>query len=157
MSSRGIFEKTAPIRFSHCDPAGIVYYPRYLVLTQWLVEDWFNEALGIGFADFIGRRSLGLPVATLRYDFVEPARQGDALCLRLSVLRLGRRSFTVSIEGEVGGRLKLRAEQVLVTTSLATERAIDIPDDLRAAVERFGVAGSPQARQGRAADSVCLS
>jgi acyl-CoA thioesterase FadM len=90
----------------------------------------------------IGRRNLGLPVATLRYAFAEPARQGDALCLRLSVVRLGRPSFTISIEGEVGGRLKLRAEQVLVTTSLATEHAIDIPDDLRAALEVFGVTGS---------------
>ena len=139
MSSRGIFERTVPIRFSHCDPAGIVYYPRYLVLTQWLVEDWFDDGLGIRFSDFIGRRRLGLPVATLRYDFAEPARQGDALCLRLSLLRLGGRSFTISIEGMVDGRPKLRAEQVLVTTSLDSERAIEIPEDLRAALEDFGV------------------
>jgi hypothetical protein len=82
------------------------------------------------------------PSGSLRYDIAELARQGDALCLRLSVVRLDRRSFTISIEGEAGGRLKLRAEQVLGTTSLATEHAIDISDDLLAALEVFGVTGS---------------
>ena len=37
------FERPVRIRFSHCDPAGIVFFPQYLVMTNALVEDWFNE------------------------------------------------------------------------------------------------------------------
>jgi 4-hydroxybenzoyl-CoA thioesterase len=135
-ASPSVFEKAVRIRFSHCDPAGMVYYPRYVTLVQWLVEDWFNEGLQIDFAGYIGRSRLGLPVVTMRFDFIEPARQGDLLNMRLSVLRAGRRSITLAIEGIVDGRPRLRAEQVLVTTSLDTGAAVEIPGDLRAAIER---------------------
>ena len=44
------FERRVRIRFSHCDPAGIVFFPQYLVMTNVLVEDWFNESLDIDYA-----------------------------------------------------------------------------------------------------------
>ena len=44
------FERPVRIRFSHCDPAGIVFFPQYLVMSNALVEDWFNEALDIDYA-----------------------------------------------------------------------------------------------------------
>ena len=34
------------IRFSHCDPAGIGFYPRYVELVNEVVEDWCNDGLG---------------------------------------------------------------------------------------------------------------
>lgn len=134
-----VFTRETQVRFSHCDPAGMVYYPRYLELTQWLVEDWFTQGLGIDFADMFARRRIGTPVATLRYDFAAPSRQGDLLTLNLVLARLGGKSFTVRIEGFVGESLKLEAEQVLVMTSLANDRSIEIPEDIRAAMAGFGV------------------
>lgn len=135
----GVFEKAIQIRFSHCDPGGLVYYPRYLMLVQWLVEDWFTEALAIPFAQFIGIRRFGLPVAKLSCEFSAPCRHGDQLTFNLVLARLGKRSFTIHVEGRAAGQLTLRCEQVLVTTSLESNTAIDIPDDLRLALERFGV------------------
>jgi len=41
------FDMPVRIRFAHCDPAGIVFFPQYLVLTNALVEDWFTERLKI--------------------------------------------------------------------------------------------------------------
>jgi acyl-CoA thioesterase FadM len=29
-----VFERPVRIRFAHCDPAGIVFFPQYLVLTM---------------------------------------------------------------------------------------------------------------------------
>ncbi len=40
------FRNDKLIRFHHCDPAGIVFYPRYFVLFHELYEDWFAEGLG---------------------------------------------------------------------------------------------------------------
>ena len=40
-----------PIRFRHCDAAGIVFYPRYFEMMNDLVEDWFAE-LGMGLCEF---------------------------------------------------------------------------------------------------------
>ena len=38
------------VRFSHCDPAGIVFYPQYFIMFNGLVEDWFNQGLGLNYA-----------------------------------------------------------------------------------------------------------
>ena len=43
-----IFEREQLIRFSHCDPAGIVSFPQYLVLVDGHVEDSFDDGLGLG-------------------------------------------------------------------------------------------------------------
>ena len=34
------FERERLVRFSDCDPAGIVFYPQYFVMFNGLVEDW---------------------------------------------------------------------------------------------------------------------
>jgi 4-hydroxybenzoyl-CoA thioesterase len=36
------FARERIIRFSDCDPAGIVFYPQYFVMFNGLVEDWWR-------------------------------------------------------------------------------------------------------------------
>ena len=133
------FVKEMLVRFSHCDPAGIVFYPQYFVLFNALVEDWFNEALGIDYAAFIRERRVGLPTVKIASEFLRPSRIGERLTMSLAVTKMGRRSLVLSIDGSSGGEERLRTEQVLVTTSLDTHRSIEIPADLRARISRFRV------------------
>ena len=58
-----MFVKEKFIRFQHCDPAGIVFYPHYFVLFHELVEDWFNEGIGESYAHFVKHHGMGLPMA----------------------------------------------------------------------------------------------
>lgn len=131
------FTRERLIRFSDCDPAGIVFYPQYFVMLNGLVEDWFNDELGIGYAALILERRIGLPTVRLEVDFQAVSRLGDHVRLALQVDRLGGRSLTLALEvsGADGG-LRMRMRQVLVTTSLVTHRALDIPSDIRAAISR---------------------
>ena len=87
-----LFERSVRVRFSHCAPAGIVFFPQYLTLTNALVEDWFNEGLGIDYAAMIGMRRIGLPIVKLECEFVRPSRMGESLSMRLSLDALGRRA-----------------------------------------------------------------
>src|ERR1039458_3533526 len=41
----GAFTRTVKIRFSHCDPGGIVYFPHYCDMFNGLIEDWYTEHL----------------------------------------------------------------------------------------------------------------
>ncbi len=132
------FEKTERIRFSHCDPAGIVFFPQVFVLFQGLVEDWFNEGLGIDYADLLGPRRVGLPTVALNTEFRAVSRQGDAVRLSLGLERIGRRSFTLTLELRgAGGELRVAARQTLVSTDLDTHRAMELPADVLAALQRF--------------------
>jgi len=130
------FERPVRIRFSHCDPAGIVFFPQYLVMTNALVEDWFNEGLRVDYAHMIAQRRVGLPIVKLDCEFARPSQMGDTIMLTLSVSAIGRRSISIEIVGHCGGETRFRAKQVLVTTSLETHRAVAIPDDMRAAILR---------------------
>jgi 4-hydroxybenzoyl-CoA thioesterase len=130
------FSRPRLIRFSDCDPAGIVFYPQYFVMLNGLVEDWVNEELGIGYDALVAGRRVGLPTVKLEADFRAVSRMGDRVALGLSVERLGSRSLTLRLRcfEPVSGEVRMQVSQVLVTTSLETHRAIEIPPDLRAAI-----------------------
>jgi 4-hydroxybenzoyl-CoA thioesterase len=136
------FERPVRIRFAHCDPAGIVFFPQYLTLTNGLVEDWFTEELGIDYAQMIGERRVGLPIVKLDCEFSRPSRMGETIALALAVKTIGRRSIGIEIAGRLGDEIRFRASQVLVTTSLESGVSIDIPGDIRAALTRFAADAS---------------
>jgi 4-hydroxybenzoyl-CoA thioesterase len=128
------------IRFSDCDPAGIVFYPQYFVMFNGLMEDWFDGPLDIGFRKLVMDRRIGLPTVRLEADFKAVSRFGDSVMLSLDVERIGQRSLTLALSctgtGASSGELRMQVRQVIVTTSLETHQAIDIPADLRAAIAR---------------------
>lgn len=130
------FEREVLVRFAHCDPAGIVYFPQYLVLFNGHVEDWFNEGLGIGYAHFIGERRCGLPMVKLDCAFKAPSKMGERLTLAVSVTRIGNSSITLRLSASAGGQLRVLSNQVLVTTSLDSNQSIPIPADLRRLLEQ---------------------
>jgi 4-hydroxybenzoyl-CoA thioesterase len=125
------------IRFSHCDPAGIVYFARYFDLMNGVVEDWFSGALGLDYADFIGPRRIGLGYASCEADFAAPGFMGDRIAFVVIVDRIGGASLTLRIHAYRGQDAILSAHMTIVTTSLVEHRAIPIPEDLRSALERY--------------------
>ncbi len=135
------FEREQLIRFSHCDPAGIVFFPQYFVMFNGLVEDWFDEGLGLGYARVVVQRRIGLPTVALKCEFQIPSRMGERVQLRLAVERLGRSSITLELECRRAGEPRVRMQQVLVTTALDAGQAVAMPDDIRAAIERFQIEG----------------
>jgi 4-hydroxybenzoyl-CoA thioesterase len=129
------FAKTRRIRFSDCDPAGIVFYPQYFVFFNDLLEEWIDTVLEDGFAGYILRRRCGMPIVQLDADFKSVSRMGDDVLLSLSAARVGTRSFDLELSCTgTSGELRMSVRQTLVTTSLDTHRAIQIPAELRAAL-----------------------
>lgn len=130
------FTRERMIRFSDCDPAGIVFYPQYFVMFNGLVEDWVEEGLGVGYKALVIDRRVGLPTVRLEADFRAVSRMGDRVALTLEIERLGGRSLTLALRCVGPDQdVRMNMRQVLVTTSLETHQAIDIPSDLRAAIE----------------------
>ena len=130
------FKRERLIRFSDCDPAGIVFYPQYFVMFNGLVEDWVDEGLGIGFRRLVIERRTGLPTVRLEADFRAVSKMGDRVQLSLTVEKLGSRSITLDSRctGLEDGELRMQMRQVLVCTSLQTHQAIEVPADMREAI-----------------------
>jgi 4-hydroxybenzoyl-CoA thioesterase len=98
MNASAPFETQKQIRFHHCDPAGIVFYPQYFVLMNELVEDWFNRGLGVDFARFHTEARRGIPMAHIECDFLAPSRIGETLSFGLWVEKIGDSSLRLAVE-----------------------------------------------------------
>jgi 4-hydroxybenzoyl-CoA thioesterase len=131
------FECDKLIRFHHCDPAGIVFYPQYFVLFNELVEDWFNQGLGVDFARFHVEQGLGVPMGHIECRFLSPSKVGEMLRLTLSINRIGRSSLELNVRGAFGGETRVQATLTVVLAALKTMRSVPFPDDLRAKLERY--------------------
>lgn len=131
-----VFSRERKIRFSHSDPAGIVYYPNYFDMFNGVIEDWF-ETLGVDIPTQITRHRRGFPTVRAECDFFVPSRMGETLTFSLRIAKIGRSSVNLVISAHAGGVERLRARLVLVVVSQDTGKSIAIPDDMRRAFEDY--------------------
>lgn len=126
-----------PVRFADCDPAGIVFFPRFLEMVNDLTEDWFERGLQMPFSEFHLERGYGVPVVNTKVDFLKACRLGERLSLELGIESLGGSSVVLAIRGSVDGEERLRLRHKVVIVSLEARRAVAIPKELRERMERF--------------------
>ncbi|MGB7182147.1 MAG: thioesterase family protein [Burkholderiaceae bacterium] len=131
------FTRDYLIRFAHCDPAGIVFYPQYFVLFNDHVEDWFAQALGCDFATLHHNRLLGVPTVHITCDFANPSRLGDIVSFKLAVEKIGGKSVRLKRSACVGNDIRVSVTQVLACVDVKTSKACPWPDDLRAGMTKF--------------------
>lgn len=131
------FTRSYKIRFAHCDPAGIVFYPQFLVLLNDHVEDWFAEALDCDFSKLHEQRRLGVPTVHLSCDFDSPSRLGEIVEISLEISRLGRASVTLDRIIATGDQTRVRVNQVLACLDLDSGKAQPWPDDLKQAMNAY--------------------
>jgi 4-hydroxybenzoyl-CoA thioesterase len=130
------FTREVTVRFEHCDPAGLIFYPRLFALVNETVEDWF-ASLGHSFKSLHIDQRKGVPTVRFETEFIAPVRIGDALTQSLGVDGLGRSSLSLKHLASIGARPVARFDQTLVFTDLETMKSEPWPADLRAAIARF--------------------
>ena len=137
------FTRSVPIRFSHCDPAGIVYFPHYFNMFNGLIEDWYTEELGYNYAEIIMGSQFGFPFVHIECDFKVPSRMGDVIDLTLLVERIGRTSLGIAIVCHRDGVERLRARMVTAMMSIMTRKPEPLPQPLREAIEAYRARTTP--------------
>jgi 4-hydroxybenzoyl-CoA thioesterase len=144
---QGIFTLPVSIGWGQCDPAGIVYFPRFFELFHQAMETWFGERLGLPYPHLTMVRKLGFPSVHTEADFRRPTRFGEAVAVELRLAAIGRSSMTLAyvVRGpdadddvRATGRT-VAAVMDLDPASPGFRRARPIPDDLRARLHAFGV------------------
>jgi 4-hydroxybenzoyl-CoA thioesterase len=125
------FTRERLIRFSHCDPAGIVYFVHFFDMVSGVVEDWFREVVELPFQEMHLERRVGFPIVNTGCEFYRPTELGDTLVLELGIAKLGRSSIEFVVKGSVKGEDKFLARHKVAMVSLDSWRALPIPEDLR--------------------------
>jgi 4-hydroxybenzoyl-CoA thioesterase len=131
------FTRSVPVRFSHCDPAGIVYFPRYFNMFNALIEDWYTVELGFEYAKLIMGSRYGFPTVHIECDFKIPSRIGDVIDLTLLIEQVGRSSLGIIIVCHRDGLERLRARMTSAMISIETGTAVHMPQPLRDAVDSY--------------------
>lgn len=129
------YTRLIQIEFNHCDPAGIVFYPRYFEMTNSVVENFFNDVVGRSFAQMHVAAQNGVPTVAIEADFMAPSRLGDKVLFSLVIVKLGRSSVTVCIEGRMGDEVRMRATLTLVW--IDGMKAAAWPDAMRARLQAY--------------------
>ena len=134
------YARSIRIEFNHCDPAGIVFYPRYFEMTNSVCENFFREVVGYSYHAMMAD-GIGVPTARVETDFRAPSRLGEVLDWVLVVERVGGSSVTIRQEARCGGALRVVARLVLVWLS-PEGRPARWPDRVRAALVAEEEAGA---------------
>lgn len=126
------FTRKRTVRFRHCDPAKIAFFPRYFEMINDHFEDWM-ASLDWDFRMLHEERGEGVPTLETRAKFVRPCRLGDVLDLSLDVTQVGGASFELAFTATCGGELRWTAESklVYVKNDGKTVKSTRIPSPLR--------------------------
>lgn len=144
---RKVFRAEYPILFSHCDPAGIAYFPRLFDLLHQTMEAWFSDGLDERYADFVMKKRIGAPTVSMQCDFLSPAFFGDRLSIELSVVRIGNSAIDFAYDARVGTRACFKARHSVCTLCLETFKSIPIPDALRQRMQAYLADEAPEPLQ----------
>ncbi|MFN2259325.1 MAG: acyl-CoA thioesterase [Parasphingopyxis sp.] len=122
------------LRFSHCDPAGIAYYPQLFALCDHVIEEWTEQVFAMPRAEFHGTRNLALPTADLQAQFSAVCKLGDRLDFLLTVDRVGRSSVGFHIHVDCEGEHRFTVRYVQVLTDHRDKKPLPWPAEWRTAL-----------------------
>jgi 1,4-dihydroxy-2-naphthoyl-CoA hydrolase len=130
------FEHRLRVRFQHTDPAGIVFFANILVYCHEAYEE-FLRAGGMPLEKTVLSREQTLPLGHAEATFKRPFRAGQLVLVRLTVGRVGDRSFRLEYDlfGEEDEHLATAAT-VHVAVDPSSGRSTAIAPRLRAWLEQ---------------------
>jgi len=135
------FVSTRQIRFGHCDPAAVVFYPQYVLLFHEVQEDFFQYGLGVDYHAMVAG-GCGAPIVRLDAAFHRPSRMGDVVDFVVSIEAIGNSSITTLFECFGGDVLRVSANLKFVIVDHLSQRTVSIPPDLYSRLEHFQQGGA---------------
>jgi 4-hydroxybenzoyl-CoA thioesterase len=103
------FTRKLTIEWGHCDPAGIVFNPRFFEFFDWSTALLIRSALGVEKSAMREKYGVtGVPLVDTRATFHRPARYGDEIEIVSTVIAVGRSSF--EIEHKLFNKAELAVE-----------------------------------------------
>jgi 4-hydroxybenzoyl-CoA thioesterase len=126
------------IEWGDCDPAGIIYYPRYFEIFDASTAHLFEAALGITkFQMFKDLDFAGFPLVRTHARFIQPTRFGDDVTVETKAT-FGRSSFEIEHKLSLDGTLCAECEEKRVWVVRDAEGRLKSHPVPAAVREKFG-------------------
>jgi len=121
------------VLFKHCDPAGLVFYPRYFEMLNDCVEAFFDQ---IGHPFETLHADNAVPTVQISATFPNPSRHGDQLAMVLQLAKLGRTSAAIDVTAHCQSDLRAAFQSTLVFID-GQGKPLPWPDPLRGALRPY--------------------
>jgi YbgC/YbaW family acyl-CoA thioester hydrolase len=127
------FEVLDRVRWSDCDPFGIIYYGAYIRLFQVAEEELFRTC-GLPYATLREEKGVWIPRKAVQAEFHSPAQIDEEVAVQVHFSRLGNSAITMQFEVYRASDRAHRASGSLTVVSVdkPTMKPRPIPDDVRA-------------------------
>jgi 4-hydroxybenzoyl-CoA thioesterase len=103
------------IEWGDCDPAGIVFYPRYFAIFDSCTSYLFEAATGLTKYEMTKKYDfVGIPMVDTRARFILPSRFGDDIDVETTVAEFRTSSFDVRHRVLKGGELAIEGFETRV-------------------------------------------
>lgn len=107
-----VHRRNVTIAWGDCDPAGIVYYPRYFQMFDTSTVELFYAAAGYTKFEMMRRFDFaGFPMVDTGARFSMPSRFGDEVTIESRIARLGRSSFDIEHRLLRGSAIAIEAHE----------------------------------------------
>ena len=110
-----IFRRQLAVEWGHCDPAGIVFNPRFFEMfdaSSWLL---FETVLGVKPQELAKTYGIiGIALVDARANFLKPAKFGDAIEIASRVSEFRRSSFDVEHRLSINGEMAVEGGETRV-------------------------------------------
>jgi len=127
------------IEWGHCDPAGIVFNPRFFEYFDWSTALLIAAATGLDKNRLLkAHGAAGIPLVDTRAVFKAPLRYGEEARIVSTVTGLRASSFDVTHQLYKGEMLCVEGFETRVWTAFDQDgriRAQQLPDSVRTALE----------------------
>jgi 4-hydroxybenzoyl-CoA thioesterase len=129
---------TTRIEWCDCDPAGIIFYPRYFDIFDTCTTAMIERALGMNKLAYLKAYEFaGHPVVETRARFRQPTRFGDEVAIETKLVEVSRTGFKVEHRLSKAGALAVEGSEtrVWIRRNAANAQQIeplDIPDEVLA-------------------------
>ena len=91
-----IYRRQFSVEWGECDPAGIVFFPRYFAMFDSSTTYLFEKALGMTKFQFLKNYDfVGYPMVDTRAKFYIPGVFGDDVEIQTEVTEVKRSSFSI--------------------------------------------------------------
>jgi 4-hydroxybenzoyl-CoA thioesterase len=109
--------RTVRIEWGDCDPAGIVFYPRYFAMFDHSTTLMIERTLGMSKHQLQETHAFaGYPVVETRSRFLQPSRFGDDVVIETSLTAVRRSSFDITHRLSRNGTLAVEGFETRVWT-----------------------------------------
>lgn len=135
----GLFTRTRRVVFGDCSPSGTVYSPKVLEYAVEAVGEWFEEVPGVSWLELVSVRNQGAPAVAASCEYHRPMAAGQDVEMGVRVVRLGRASIGLSIEGNDPDGLPRFDSRVTLCfiDQRGGFRSMPVPDEFRRRIESY--------------------